>query len=516
MLSSSLNNPVLEEVDNISPEAKQALLGAHQHAISQMGVPPPETQFTPGSGPPAPTPAAPATPAPSLGAPMSPGLTHSTPTPVVQPSAQGLADRGELNRLTAVSTPGLHDQTQTGLSGIGQIHNPWARIPLQIADAVGQGFAPGIESALPGTQGQHQLLVQRAKARVGEDESLLNNEQKRGLEAAQTSAAASTPEFRQNEAANAAQKNQNAFDIAFAKEQEKHRALVVNNNTRLAKDGYILDETDPLHPVERPMKPEEMSDPAQANLALKRAQTESVEAHKELLEAQTKGVPDRIAQAQQRNSTAEANYNLALHNSQRRDDQWSVQKTGVDSAGNVPVGQPLTPQGTPVGSGNAKYVVPTNTTRAAAEQGGIVKTTGDQLIASIEKNRDKLGNVESYWKQYTNGSPIADPDVSGLMAQLASFAALQPKLHGFRSAGAVHAFEGMIGGIPKNPDALISAIKAAQGTANVVQQAGTPRTSNGGPAPSAGPVKVSTKAERDALAPGTVYIGPDGNQATKH
>ncbi len=33
--------------------------------------------------------------------------------------------------------------------------------------------------------------------------------------------------------------------------------------------------------------------------------------------------------------------------------------------------------------------------------------------------------------------------------------------------------------------------------------------------PENGPVKVSTKAERDALKPGTVYIGPDGNTATR-
>lgn len=33
--------------------------------------------------------------------------------------------------------------------------------------------------------------------------------------------------------------------------------------------------------------------------------------------------------------------------------------------------------------------------------------------------------------------------------------------------------------------------------------------------PSDSPIKVSTKAERDALPPGTVYIGPDGNTATR-
>jgi hypothetical protein len=105
-------------------------------------------------------------------------------------------------------------------------------------------------------------------------------------------------------------------------------------------------------------------------------------------------------------------------------------------------------------------------------QARIIKTAGDQLIASIEQNRDKLGNVGSYWSQATNGTPISDPTVSGLMAQIASFAALQPTLHGFRSEAALKGFEHIIGGVPKNPDALEAAIKAIQGTAGIIATGG--------------------------------------------
>jgi hypothetical protein len=44
------------------------------------------------------------------------------------------------------------------------------------------------------------------------------------------------------------------------------------------------------------------------------------------------------------------------------------------------------------------------------------------------------------------------------MAKIASFAALQPALHGMRSHDAMREFEAMIGGIPKNPESLKSAI----------------------------------------------------------
>jgi hypothetical protein len=105
-------------------------------------------------------------------------------------------------------------------------------------------------------------------------------------------------------------------------------------------------------------------------------------------------------------------------------------------------------------------------------QARIIKTAGDQLIASIEQNRDRLGNLGSYWTQATNGTPIADPTTAGLMAQIASFAALQPTLHGFRSEAALKGFEHIIGGVPKNPDALEAAIKAIQGTAAIIATGG--------------------------------------------
>lgn len=111
-------------------------------------------------------------------------------------------------------------------------------------------------------------------------------------------------------------------------------------------------------------------------------------------------------------------------------------------------------------------------TQTRQDQAKVIKTAGDQLIAEIERNRGKVGNLGSYWKQFTNGSPIADKDVSGLMAQLASFAALQPALHGFRGQQALEGFEKIIGGVPKNPDALEAAIRAIQGTAGVVETGG--------------------------------------------
>jgi len=79
------------------------------------------------------------------------------------------AHTAELGRLTT---------GDTGKSGIAQIHNPWARIPLQIADAIGGGLFPGIEQRLPGTEGHHQILVREAQKDVAGDEAAAANEAK--------------------------------------------------------------------------------------------------------------------------------------------------------------------------------------------------------------------------------------------------------------------------------------------------------------------------------------------------
>jgi hypothetical protein len=143
-------------------------------------------------------------------------------------------------------------------------------------------------------------------------------------------------------------------------------------------------------------------------------------------------------------------------------------------------------------------------------QARIIRTAGDQLIASIEQNRGKLGDLGSYWRQYTNGTPIADPTTAGLMAQLSSFAALQPTLHGFRSEAALKGFEHIIGGVPKNPDALEAAIRAIQGTAEIIESGGgRANQPTGGGIP-----EVKTKEEFDRLPSGATYM-EDGKKYRK-
>ena len=56
-------------------------------------------------------------------------------------------------------------------SGIGSIKHAAARIPLQVLDAVGSTFLPGLMMGLPGTQLHHNMLVRGAERNVGDEQA---------------------------------------------------------------------------------------------------------------------------------------------------------------------------------------------------------------------------------------------------------------------------------------------------------------------------------------------------------
>ena len=91
------------------------------------------------------------------------GLTSPPPTPAQQ-------------KLTTL---------ENSPSGIGGIKHAAARIPLQVLDAVGSTFLPGLMMGLPGTQLHHNMLVRGAERNVGDEQAQQAAESKRGLEAAQ-------------------------------------------------------------------------------------------------------------------------------------------------------------------------------------------------------------------------------------------------------------------------------------------------------------------------------------------
>ena len=102
-------------------------------------------------------------------------------------------------------------------------------------------------------------------------------------------------------------------------------------------------------------------------------------------------------------------------------------------------------------------------------QATVIENAGSNLLNDIKANKGKLGNVGAIINSAFLGTPLSKPDESRLAAEIASFAALQPRLHGFRGQEAMREFEKMMGGLPNNPDSLAEAINGMLKTAGAVQ-----------------------------------------------
>lgn len=137
------------------------------------------------------------------------------------------------------------------------------------------------------------------------------------------------------------------------------------------------------------------------------------------------------------------------------------------------------------GGGNVIPVKPTGQSLSRADQAKVVSRAGDDLISQIQQHRDKIGNIGAIINSAFLGTPLSDPVQQGLAAQIGSFAALNPAMHGFRGSQAIEEFKKLIGGIPNNPDSMIAAIKAIQRTAGAFS------APSGGNAPPPGAKVVS-------------------------
>lgn len=117
-----------------------------------------------------------------------------------------------------------------------------------------------------------------------------------------------------------------------------------------------------------------------------------------------------------------------------------------------------------------------------AAQAGIVQRAGADLISDIQANREKIGTLTAWVKKYGLNTPIADPTLAKLQAELGTFAALQPAMHGFRGTNAIDTFQNIIGGLQKNPDATIASIQGILRTAGAINPGASAQ--GGGPAAS--------------------------------
>ena len=168
-------NPILDELDGLSPAAKRVLQGVGAQMPAVQAAQAPIHSLTP-----------PASPVPQLGAPKEPQampkLLSGQPEP--EPPAIGLppTQKPQLNmtapipvapRGTQAGDEAYRTHLLTSGSGISQIKNTPLRGLARVGDVVGHlasnMFAPGLMNLIPGTEEHHNLLLNQANRQVGQD-----------------------------------------------------------------------------------------------------------------------------------------------------------------------------------------------------------------------------------------------------------------------------------------------------------------------------------------------------------
>ena len=387
-----------------------------------------------------------------LGAPLSPSVPPITsPTQLEQEKTE---QARKVNTGSGISQiAGKIEGTGFGQAHplAGKLLGGAAQGLATLGDVGLRAVAPSVDLALPGTSLHHLADLHGDQRQIAGDEANAEKE-------AQTKNLDLEPQL-----------NLAKQSLALQKQNETESNHQAQVSQQLAAHGFKQDETGKIVPLEYG----EMSESQQAVHDLKASQEELADASKAYKQAQTAGMPKAIEMAQQRIETAQRNAATAAGRLGLSQAEYNANYLGTDAKGEHPLpGAPATATGAPEGLKTAGITKPTSTTQSKGQQGGIIIEAGNALKQAIDQNKDKIGNLSSYWNKYVNGTPIADPAVSKLMAQLGSYAALQPSLHGFRGQQALAEFTKIIGGVPKNPEALKAAIDGIAGTAGIIQRAG--------------------------------------------
>ncbi len=465
-------NPVLDELDALSPPAQNALRDAHEliKSVPTSGAAPVAT-------------AAPAAP--------------SGPQPLIKPVAPSPQMQGQQAEVARL---------QTSPSGISQIKNPYARTGLQILDAVGGGLLPGIEQRIPGTQGHHDVLLHQAQGNVKQYGDQMNDEQKRELEAAQATEQASLPALneaknetailRAGEPSRAAQIRADATrDVAKTKAAQAAQAV----NLHSAESGFEAvvgpdGETVTYQPIPR----ERLSPQAQAKLAdtealtaYRGAQSELAAAEQSYKEAQAKAVPEQTSLAYQRLLSAQQSHEIAKRRLNLSEKQTEARLHGTEGGAPLP-GAIETETGTPVGTAFQSNVRPTGTQRNKAD---LANSAAEQIgdIKSIVKTRpDIFGPAAGRTTDFTVWLGSQDPDAQRFRSARTIAADHLAGVFGGRSEAALQALDSAIGRFKDNPAAIEAGLDQVVKGNSVFQKSGTPRTVGGAHdvnAPAGGVVK---------------------------
>ncbi len=436
-------NPLLNEINGLSPGAKAALMSAHQ-SVAPQGPPPlvpnsAVSQLPPSVGPKAPMPdnGPPPTPAglaPPNSGPMPAAIAqrgpNEAPSSVIAPRGTIPADTAELARKesTGSGISQIHGMIENSRLGqahplLGKILGWGAQIPAEIGDIAGSAVAPQVTRLVPGTEYHHDVLVKQGQQQVGQDVSNAEKE-------AQTADFQAKPELEQAKQDLAGEKQHNT-------EQHQQDTL----DATLREHGYKHDDQGHVVPLEYG----EMSPQQQAITDLKGAQEESQKAQADLTKAKRDNIPTQIAMAQQRLATAQQNANTAIGRLGLQRDEYKANFLGTDANDQALPGAPTDQAtGKPMGVRVANAGNPSADRLKRGDLANNVLENTQQIRSLITQNPDLFGRVAGHFTTAQQMIGSDDPAISQLGVRIHNAALASNGAHGLRSQEAVAQTEQML------------------------------------------------------------------------
>ena len=232
-------NPILDELNGLSPGAQQALLSAH--SASTIAPPAPAAGLQAPSQIPKPAQMGAPPPAPTATMSSPPPSLPASPMPNIAPPRGTLeGDINERGRMEATG-PGIsqiHSKIEDALPNhptLGKVLGYGAEIPARILEAAGATLGPGriAEQLLPGTQLHHAMELRNLNTNINNE----SQEQVRGAQAGEANARTGLTNL---EAGALPQKNEDTHELTQSTIDKNERDKLPPPHFETLSDGSVI------------------------------------------------------------------------------------------------------------------------------------------------------------------------------------------------------------------------------------------------------------------------------------
>lgn len=392
-------NPVLSEIDRLSPEA-QGALGMAGHAIAQSAAtPPPNMAPAPPVIPQDAPPMAPmrmpgSDPIPSLGAPPMPDVIGPRGTTTGDEAYRGkLLNEGPAIPQIAHRIEGTGFGQNHPILGkiLGHAAQGAARLGNIALDAASTFVAPGISHIIPGTDEYHDTQLADANAAVTQD---VTNRQKESEGEYQKAEARKT----EGETANQPQQfgDAHALTESSINEHNAQASALLHPQAKTDFEAWALQN--PGKPIEDWLKAQSDAKPHGAeHINITGPNGKPMVASYDPITRQTTGPDGQIIP----NPVPYEKAAVSVNNGEKN--LWGIpQPDGTHTVVSIKAGDSI-PSNAVSLSGLSSEQVPTAATRTMKETAPKVIGLVDRVNQLLDANEKQLGPLDSRWNEFTAG-----------------------------------------------------------------------------------------------------------------